>query len=115
MFLNLQLSTTDSTARLVRGAGNTIFHEMKIKKSFLLTDSTTRKVYYLRIDDLYLNQSSNNINDKQLLPIYQGAIDWDQSLVPVGMIKNAYDYTIYDESGSATSDSVTIDVMFEAK
>ena len=115
MFLNLQLTSTENIARLVRGAGNKVFREMKLKKSYLLTNSTTRKIYYLRIDDLYLNDCSNNINDKQLIPIYQGAIDWDLVLITVGMVRNYYEYTIYDETGAKTADAVTIDLLFEIK
>ena len=113
VFLNLHLNSTNHLLTLIR-TNNTTYKQMIFKRAFLSTNALSKKIYYLEIRDLYINETFSNINDKQLVPIYEGINEnINLILTPENHIPQKIEYNIYDESGQLTNDIVTINVLIE--
>ena len=113
MFITFILDSNSNTVNLARIASNRTFTHMCLKNTHLKTDSVTKEVYYLYIEGLYVDESINCVNTKATIPMYKGLQKRDIKLNPVGVLKPSYEYTIFNQDGTKTSDAVIIDLLFE--
>ena len=111
MLLSLYLDSSKTSTTLTRNISSQLT-SLNLVGSYLVTDSTTRKIYYVFIDNLYMNDITSNIISKSVIPVCQGS-SRAIHLRPLTRIESNINYIIYDESGTPTTDAVSIDLLFE--
>lgn len=112
--LSLNLSSQNNRINLKRTTNETI-KNLYLINSHLTTSSSSKSVYYVKIDNLFDDVIYNNVSGDNAIPIAWGFSQQNIQFQSNQNLQPSYNYTIYNEDGTKTLDNVTINLLFRIK